>query len=60
MAHCRSNSCDGEIELGFDQLGGTATCPVCGAVYEVEYDETWDGEDEHCYFWLGPEIKPAD
>lgn len=43
------------IDLGFDVLGkDDLLCASCGTALEVEYEESWDGEDEHCYFWLVP------
>jgi DNA-directed RNA polymerase subunit RPC12/RpoP len=27
-------------------------CPECGNKMVVEYEETWDGEEENQYWWL--------
>jgi len=32
-----------------DEYGGTFTAP-CGKLVELEYDESWDGENEY-QFW---------
>ena len=39
-------------DLSFSDIGETKTCPFCGAEHSVEYDESWDGENEVCVFWL--------
>ncbi|MCK1616397.1 hypothetical protein IVA96_06935 [Bradyrhizobium sp. 159] len=39
----------------FQKLGETFQCGSCGADLEMSYDETWDGEEEHGWFYLvGP------
>lgn len=27
-------------------------CPKCNHKMKVEYDESWDGEEENSYWWL--------
>jgi hypothetical protein len=41
------------LELGFDHLGGPARqCPGCGVWFIEEYEESFDGEEENCWFSL--------
>lgn len=32
--------------------GDEFKCAKCGASLSVAYDESWDGEEEHCWWWL--------
>ena len=47
-------SCSHEaLERGFDHLcAPPRRCPDCGLWLEEEYEESFDGEDEQCWFWL--------
>jgi hypothetical protein len=48
------SSCSHEkMELGFEFLCAPARqCPDCGAWLDEEYEESFDGEEESCWFWL--------
>jgi hypothetical protein len=47
-------ACDEDIEVrcDFDTLGDVVVCPGCRAVSEIDYDEVFDGEDEHGWLYL--------
>jgi hypothetical protein len=39
--------------LDFKHIGDPPVeCPDCHQLVEVEYEETWDGEEEGNFFWL--------
>jgi len=49
---CR-DCCKGfQIEDRFDLVGEIIFCPYCGRRALLDYDEGWDGEEEHPHFWL--------
>lgn len=50
---CPSPDCHEAIELDdeWERLGETVVCE-CGTSSTVEYEETWDGEEEHQYWFL--------
>lgn len=38
--------------VNFNTIGDTIICPKCGNKMIVEYDESWDDEEERNYFWV--------
>jgi transcription elongation factor Elf1 len=39
--------------VGFETLcDDFIVCPECGHKMTVEYNETWDGENEEGWFWV--------
>jgi DNA-directed RNA polymerase subunit RPC12/RpoP len=36
--------------FNFDNLLKVFKCRRCGTKFEVDYDEVWDGENEHQYW----------
>ena len=46
--------CRHEIGVDYDDIEGWVTCPGCGAVSLVCYEETYceETQDEDQYFWL--------
>jgi hypothetical protein len=48
--------CGYEFEVDYSIIGDIVTCPECGKQYTICYDESWDGEEENCYWWL-EEVK---
>ncbi len=48
-----------EIKNAWDQVGDDITCPHCGGLYLLEFDESWDPEtgEEWGYFFLTSEMR---
>ena len=47
---CPYHGCDGEFEADWDDLGEVVQCPRCLGRMSIEFEETWDGEEEHCWW----------
>ena len=35
------------------------TCPKCHIKYKTEYEESWDGEEEQQFYWLGERVDAS-
>lgn len=47
--------CDEELlkdDSLFGHIGEVIECPKCKIRYSLEYEETWNGEEEANEFWL--------
>lgn len=40
------------LTMGYDNIGDDFPCASCGAMLCVEYEESFDGEEETQYWWL--------
>ena len=51
-------NCDEDLDEWFDKnklcspYSGKFNCPKCKVSIKCEYEEMWDGEEEHNYFFL--------
>ena len=55
MSDYKCNKCDQDVSdlVNWETLFYKyIECPKCGHKMVVEYDESWDGEIELCYWWL--------